>query len=50
MLKIPFLKPVLPTSQMLAKHLDQINASGIYSNYGPKITEFEDQIKHFFFG
>ncbi|WP_428395673.1 DegT/DnrJ/EryC1/StrS family aminotransferase [Lichenicoccus sp.] len=49
-MQIPFLRPRPPSLQQLGCELDAIEASGIYTNYGPVNTRFEQALEHDMFG
>ena len=49
-MKIPFLRPNPPKLSELAAELAGIEASGIFSNYGPVNTAFEQQLQQTIFG
>ncbi|MEB3100431.1 DegT/DnrJ/EryC1/StrS family aminotransferase [Ferviditalea candida] len=50
MKNIPFLKPNLVKHGTYLKYLEQMEQSGIYSNYGPLNTLFEDRVLQEHFG
>lgn len=41
---IPVLRPLLPTSEALLPYLRRIDASRVYSNFGPLVCEFEQRL------
>lgn len=41
---VPVLRPLLPRSEILTPYLRRIDATRIYSNYGPLVTEFENRL------
>lgn len=46
--KVPVLRPLLPRSEKLQPYLRRIDATRIYSNYGPLVMEFEHRLtRHF---
>lgn len=47
---IPFLRPAPPRLSEHIEELRQLEASGIFSNFGPINTRFESEIKRMFFG
>ena len=48
--RIPFLRPKPPALSALADELREIEASGIYSNFGPVSRRAETQLTEHFFG
>jgi dTDP-4-amino-4,6-dideoxygalactose transaminase len=46
--KISVLRPLLPSSEALLPYLRRIDATRIYSNYGPLVTEFENHLTQHF--
>lgn len=48
--RIPFLRPKPPALTNLARELRQIEASGIYSNFGPVSRRAEAELTQHFFG
>ena len=49
-MQIPFLRPRPPSLQQLGRELDAIEASGIYTNYGPVNSRFEQSLEQDMFG
>ena len=47
-LKIPVLKPRLPAVEQLLPYLQRIDASRVYSNFGPLAREFGERLSHHF--
>lgn len=44
---IPVMKPHLPTVEQVSPYLEQMDRSGIYSNFGPLVTELESRYATF---
>ena len=49
MKKIPFLRPNLVKKESIIPYLSEIEASRIYSNFGPLNTRFEQRILNEYF-
>lgn len=49
MKRIPFLRPALVRSESYQQYLSQIDATHIYSNFGPLNTQFEDRVLNDYF-
>jgi len=45
-LPIPICKPLLPPAQSILPYMSRIDASRIYSNFGPLVREFEERFAH----
>lgn len=44
---IPVMKPQLPRTKQVLPYLEQMDASGMYSNFGPLVTELEQRYADF---
>src|SRR5665213_2483431 len=49
-LRIPFLRPNPPKLSLQSIALAEIEESGIFSNYGPVNTQFEERVSRALFG
>lgn len=45
---VPVMSPRLPVAARLLPYLERIDASRIYTNYGPLVDEFEERLEGFF--
>ncbi|WP_424951140.1 DegT/DnrJ/EryC1/StrS family aminotransferase [Deinococcus sp.] len=50
LLHVPFLRPSLPRAETLTGYLNEIDASHIYSNFGPLVSRFERRLIDEWFG
>jgi dTDP-4-amino-4,6-dideoxygalactose transaminase len=44
MLTVPIMRPKLPSAARLAPYLKSIDATGLYSNFGPLVVSLEDRL------